>query len=71
MYNVWTNNVGTYQSLISSGGGRRPVDGLRQVDFDSYVGLNGKSRGGGDGQEDNVATPEVHQREEDVVPLST
>jgi hypothetical protein len=26
------------------------------------VGLYGGSRGGGDGQEDNVATPEVHQR---------
>jgi hypothetical protein len=25
------------------------------------VGLYGESRGGGDGQEDNVATPEVHQ----------
>jgi hypothetical protein len=32
---------------------------------DSYsnnVGLYGDSRGGGVGQEDNVATPEVHQR---------
>ncbi len=30
------------------------------------VGLYGDSRGGGDGQEDNVATPEVHQRGGDV-----
>jgi hypothetical protein len=30
------------------------------------VGLYGHSRGGGDRQEDNVATPEVHQRGGDV-----
>jgi hypothetical protein len=30
------------------------------------VGLYGDSHGGGDGQEDNVVTPEVHQRGGDV-----
>jgi hypothetical protein len=30
------------------------------------VGLHGDSRGGGNRQEDNVATPEVHQRGGDV-----
>ncbi len=113
------------QLLVSCGGGRRPVDGLRQqhvhtirplvwdtledlpplglyfirgtrtarythvdelarwtstlttirlqqqgrVQFN--VGLYGGLRGGDDGQEENVATPEVHQRGEDVLPLPT
>ncbi len=35
------------------------------------VGLYGKSRGGDDDQEDNVATPEVHQRGGDVNPFLT
>jgi hypothetical protein len=38
----------------------------RKDDYSINVGLYGKSRGGGDGQEDNVATPEVHQRGGDV-----
>jgi hypothetical protein len=35
-------------------------------DYCISMGLYGKSRGGDDGQEDNVATPEVHQRGGDV-----
>jgi hypothetical protein len=34
--------------------------------YSTNVGLYGKSRRGGDGQEDNVATPEVHQHGGDV-----
>jgi hypothetical protein len=30
-------------------------------DYNINMGLYGESRGGGDRQEDNVATPEVHQ----------
>jgi hypothetical protein len=40
-------------------------------DYNINVGLYGNSHGGDDGQEDNVATPEVHQRGADVLPLST
>jgi hypothetical protein len=40
-------------------------------DYNVNVGLYSESRGGDDGQEDNVATPEVHQRREDVLPFST
>jgi hypothetical protein len=37
--------------------------GAASKDSYSYnVGLYSDPRGGGDGQEDNVATPEVHQR---------
>ena len=32
--------------------------------------FNGDSRGGDDGQEDNVATPEVHQRGGEAPPLA-
>ncbi len=35
-------------------------------DYNINVGLYGKSRGGDDRQEDNVVTPQVHQRGEDV-----
>ncbi len=38
----------------------------RRDNYSINVGLNGKSHGGGDGQEDNVANPEVHQRGGDV-----
>jgi hypothetical protein len=40
-------------------------------DYNINVGLYGESHGGNDGQEDNVATPEVHQHGEDVLPLPT
>jgi hypothetical protein len=40
-------------------------------DYNINVDLYGKSRRGDDGQEDIVATPEVHQRGEDVLPLPT
>jgi hypothetical protein len=39
--------------------------------YNINVGLYGKSRGGDDGQEDNMATPEVRQRGEDVQLFST
>jgi hypothetical protein len=37
--------------------------------YNINMGLYGKSCGGDDGQEDNVATPEVHQRGEDILPF--
>jgi hypothetical protein len=40
-------------------------------DYNINVGLYGKSRGGEDRQEDNVATSEVHQCGEDVQLFST
>jgi hypothetical protein len=40
-------------------------------DYNINVGLYGKSCGGDDRQEDNVATQVVHQRGEDVLPFST
>jgi hypothetical protein len=39
-------------------------------DNSNNVGLYGDARGGDDGQEDNVATPEVHQGGGDAQPLS-
>ncbi len=43
----------------------------QQGRYSINVGLYDKSRGGDDGQEDTVATPEVHQRGEDVRLFST
>jgi hypothetical protein len=40
-------------------------------DYNINVGLYGESRGGNNGQEDNMATLKVHQRGEDVLPLPT
>ncbi len=40
-------------------------------DYNINVGLYGKSCGGDDGQEENVATPEVHQHGEDAQLFST
>ncbi len=34
---------------------------ISRDNYNINVGLYGESRGGGDGQEDNVETPEVHQ----------
>jgi hypothetical protein len=38
----------------------------RKDDYSIKVCLHGKSHGGGEGQENNVATPEVHQHGGDV-----
>jgi hypothetical protein len=38
--------------------------------YSTDVGLYGDSRGGDNGQEDNVATPEVHQRGGEAKPLA-
>jgi hypothetical protein len=40
-------------------------------DYNINLGLYGKSRGGDDEQEDNVATLEVHQHGKDVQLFST
>ncbi len=63
---TWTKDESVQNEHLSYGMSLNSRD-----DYNINVGLYGKSRGGNDGQEDNVATPEVHQHGEDVLPLPT
>ncbi len=58
---AWTNHYRMMDELRNFG----TIFNSRDY-YSINVGLYGDSRGGGDGQEDNVATPEVHQRGGDV-----
>ncbi len=63
---TWTNQYKMTDEHLNIGTSFNSRD-----DYNINMGLYGKSCGGDDGQEDNMATPEVHQHGEDVQLFST